>query len=73
MAVNLYITHLLFLDEILFLNNGRRSEAKDLKKILELFLKATGMPLNKEKSSLILEGFSRMESRNIEEDLPFED
>lgn len=73
MVVNIYISHLLFVDDILLFNNGRRSETKELKRILELFLKATGMLVNKEKSHLLLEGFNRMEAFNIAEDLPFEE
>ena len=61
------------MDDILLFNNGRRSETKALKQILDLFLKSMGMSVNMEKSSLILEGFNRMESRNIAEDFPFED
>jgi len=58
-AINLYITHLLFVDDILLFSNASRNETKALKLILDLFLKATGMCINKEKSSIIPEGFNR--------------
>jgi len=51
-AVNLFITHLLFVDDILLFNNGRRSETKELKRILDLFRKATSMQVNKEKNPI---------------------
>jgi len=58
-------------DDILLFSSGSRNETKALKSILEMFLKAMGMCINKEISSLILEGFTRMENTNIIEDLPF--
>eukprot|EP00253_Pinus_taeda_P026386 PITA_26386 len=53
-AVNLFISHLLFVDEILLFSNGNMTEIKELKNILELFMKATGMQVNYRKSQLIL-------------------
>eukprot|EP00253_Pinus_taeda_P027005 PITA_27005 len=58
-AVNLFISHLLFGDDILLFSNGNMSEIKELKRILELFMKAIGMQVNYRKSQLILEGFNR--------------
>eukprot|EP00253_Pinus_taeda_P008403 PITA_08403 len=59
-AVNMFISHLLFIDDILLFSNGNMTEIKELKKILELFMKATGMLMNYRKSQLILEGFNRL-------------
>eukprot|EP00253_Pinus_taeda_P029408 PITA_29408 len=40
-AINLYITHLLFVDDILIFTNGSHNELKEFKCIFDLFLKAT--------------------------------
>eukprot|EP00253_Pinus_taeda_P011881 PITA_11881 len=45
-AINLYITHLLFVDDILIFTNGSQNELKEFKCIFDLFLKATGMQIN---------------------------
>ena len=71
-AVNLYISHLLFVDDILLFSNGSQSEIKEIKKILEIFMKATGMQVNYRKSQLILEGFNRQEKSQITSVLPFD-
>lgn len=58
-AVNLFISHLLFVDDILVFTNGSTNELKDLKNIFELFLKAIGMQINPRKSQIIEEGLNR--------------
>eukprot|EP00253_Pinus_taeda_P034216 PITA_34216 len=45
-AINLFITHLLFVDDILIFSNGSPDELKELKGIFDIFLKATGMQIN---------------------------
>eukprot|EP00253_Pinus_taeda_P029860 PITA_29860 len=70
--VNLFISHLLFVDDILLFTNGSLNEVKELKIILDLFMKATGMQINLRKSHFILEGFSRNECTQITTILPFE-
>jgi len=60
-AVNLFITHLLFVDDILLFSNGSLTEFKKIKEILELFMKETGMEVNYRKSQLIMEGLNRQE------------
>eukprot|EP00253_Pinus_taeda_P030159 PITA_30159 len=47
-AINLFITHLLFVDDILIFSNGSPDELKELKSIFDIFLKATGMQINSE-------------------------
>eukprot|EP00253_Pinus_taeda_P013898 PITA_13898 len=42
-AVNMFISHLLFVDDILVFTNGSINELKELKNIFELFLKATAL------------------------------
>lgn len=60
-AVNMFISHLLFVDDILVFSSGNSNEIKELKNIFDLFLKATGMQINFRKSQLILEGLNRQE------------
>lgn len=71
-AVNMFITHLLFVDDILLFTNGSLNEIKELKNILDLFMKATGMQINYRKSQLITEGLNRNEKNQISVLLPFE-
>eukprot|EP00253_Pinus_taeda_P022219 PITA_22219 len=65
-AINLYISHLLFVDDILIFSNGSHNELKELKSIFDLFMKATGMLINSGKSQIpkgILERIRRLCSR----------
>eukprot|EP00253_Pinus_taeda_P019083 PITA_19083 len=71
-AVNLYISHLLFVDDILLFTNGNLNEMKELKTILDLFMKATGMQINLRKSHFILEGFTRNECTQLTAIFPFD-
>eukprot|EP00253_Pinus_taeda_P036400 PITA_36400 len=71
-AVNMFISHLLFVDDILLFTNGNLNELRELKIIFDLFMKATGMQINFNKSQLIMEGFSRLECAKISAILPFE-
>lgn len=71
-VVNMLISHLLFVDDILLFTNGSLNEIKELKNILDLFMKATGMQVNHRKSQLIMEGFNRHEKSLIISILPFD-
>eukprot|EP00253_Pinus_taeda_P010579 PITA_10579 len=71
-AVNFFISHLLFVDDILLFTNGSQNEIKELKSILDMFLKVTGLQINSRKSQIILEGFNRQEELMILSHLPFE-
>jgi len=71
-AVNLFISHLLFVDDILVFTNGESNEIKELKNILDLFLKATGMQINSRKSQLIVEGLDRQESAQMHSSFPYQ-
>eukprot|EP00253_Pinus_taeda_P019465 PITA_19465 len=51
-AINLYISHLLFVDDILIFSNGSLNELKELKSIFDLFMKATSMQINPRKSQI---------------------
>jgi hypothetical protein len=48
----LFLTHLLFVDDVLIFSGGSRREVEVLRNILSLFSKATGMQINDRKSSL---------------------
>eukprot|EP00253_Pinus_taeda_P030540 PITA_30540 len=56
-AINLYITHLLFVDDILIFSNGSFNELKEFKNIFDLFMKATGMQINSGKSQVCVAGW----------------
>lgn len=71
-AVNLFISHLLFVDDILIFTNGSLNELKELKSILELFLKATGMQINARKSQIIEEGLNRPDKDQFSSYFPYE-
>eukprot|EP00253_Pinus_taeda_P010845 PITA_10845 len=70
-AINLYITHLLFVDDILIFTNGNCSELKELKCIFDLFLKATGMQINSGKSQACIADFERRERNRMANLFPF--
>lgn len=61
--VNMFISHLLFVDDILLFSNGNLNEIKELKNILDLLMKATGMQINYRKSQLIMEGLDMLEKK----------
>eukprot|EP00253_Pinus_taeda_P007952 PITA_07952 len=71
-AVNLFITHLFFVDDILIFSNGSLVELKELKSIFDLFMKATGMQINSRKSQIIQEWLSRPEREQLRSLFPFE-
>eukprot|EP00253_Pinus_taeda_P015594 PITA_15594 len=71
-AVNLSISHLLFVDDILVFTNGTPNEIAELSSIFELFMKATGMLINSRKSQLIVEGLNRQDRAQILAHFPFE-
>eukprot|EP00253_Pinus_taeda_P017008 PITA_17008 len=70
-AINLYIFHLLFVDDILIFSNGSHNELKELKSIFELFMKATGMQINSGKSQVCVAGFNRRECTLMTNLFPF--
>eukprot|EP00253_Pinus_taeda_P033161 PITA_33161 len=71
-AVNLFISHLLFVDDILVFTNGSINELKELKNIFVLFMKATGMQINPRKSQIIVEGLNRQENEQFNLYFPYE-
>jgi len=71
-AFNLYISHLLFVDDILIFTNGESNEIKEIKNILDLFLKETRMQINSKKSQLIVAGVVRQERAQMQSLFPFQ-
>lgn len=51
-SLNLFITHLLFVDDVLLFCDGSRRDAVKLIEILDQFCRATGMEVNGRKSSV---------------------
>eukprot|EP00253_Pinus_taeda_P029580 PITA_29580 len=70
-AINLYISHLLFVDDILIFSNGSHNELKELRDIFDLFMKATGMLINSGKSQVCVAGFNRREVSAMTNLFPF--
>lgn len=71
-AHNFWVTHLLFVDDIILFSNGSLKDCRTLKRILDLFLKATGLCINERKSTLTCTGFSRELMRRVELVMNFE-
>eukprot|EP00253_Pinus_taeda_P015495 PITA_15495 len=71
-AQNFWVTHLLFVDDIILFNNGSLEDCRTLKRILDLFLKSTGLCINERKSTLTCTGLSRELVRRVESVLNFE-
>jgi hypothetical protein len=68
----LWITHLLFVDDVLIFCNGLRGDAEKLREILDLFGKATRMMINDRKSSLSIQNLEEEEIGLYRSLFPFE-
>ena len=68
---DLSITHLLFVDDVLLFGIGTVSEWKAYKEALDLFCSATGMAVNKEKSSFLYQDVNEDIRCQIVELLPY--
>jgi hypothetical protein len=53
-SLALNLTHLLFVDYVLLFYNGQRGDAKNMKRILDLFSRAIGMQINERKYTLLV-------------------
>lgn len=71
-ADNFWVTHLLFMDDIIIFINGSLQDCRVLKRILDLFLKATSLCINERKSRLTCIGLSRELVHRVELVLNFE-
>lgn len=70
--INIFITHLLFVDDIILFCDGSRCDLHELKLVLDLFLKATWMSINDKNSIIVHNGLSRVELNIILSFFPFE-
>jgi hypothetical protein len=70
-SLGLYISHLLFVDDILIFCDGSRRDTEKLCEGLTLFKQATGMLINEQKSSITLSHLDGGESLSITSRLPF--
>jgi hypothetical protein len=71
-SLNISISHLLFVDDVLIFFNGQRSDAHKLFDIMELFGKATGMKINERKSTLSTHNMDLEEHVSDKDLFPFE-
>eukprot|EP00253_Pinus_taeda_P003892 PITA_03892 len=69
---NLWVTNLVFVDDIILFSNGSLEDYKTMKRIMDLFLKATRLCINEKKSSLTCTGMSREMTRNVKMVLNFD-
>eukprot|EP00253_Pinus_taeda_P033090 PITA_33090 len=68
---NFYLTHLLFVDDILIFLNGCIGDTTTLQNIFALFQQATGMMINESKSTITAVGCSQHESTYASHRFPF--
>eukprot|EP00253_Pinus_taeda_P011149 PITA_11149 len=71
-AQNFWVTHLLFVDDIILFSNGSLEDCRTLKRILDLFLKSTGLCINERKSTITCSGLAREEVHRVALVLNFE-
>jgi hypothetical protein len=68
----LYISHLLFVDDILIFCDGSRRDTDKLFEGITLFKRATGMLINDQKSSITFASLEAADLRYILSQLPFQ-
>lgn len=66
-----YLTHLLFVDDVLILLDGSVQDSTTFTRILNLYTKATGMEVNRSKSSITLVGTSANEAHVARHAFPY--
>eukprot|EP00253_Pinus_taeda_P011273 PITA_11273 len=71
LADNFYLTHLLFVDDILIFLNGSIGDTTTLQNSMLLFQRATGMRINEQKSTITLVGCSIHETVYATQCFPF--
>jgi hypothetical protein len=71
-ANGIKITHLLFVDDVLFFGNTSLTEWKVLKETLDLFCNATGMSFSSQKSLFLEAGWTWEELTVLKDILPYE-
>eukprot|EP00253_Pinus_taeda_P027341 PITA_27341 len=71
LADNFYLTHLLFVDDILIFLNGSIGDTTTLQNSMLLFQQATGMRINEQKSTITTIGCSIHETAYASQRFPF--
>eukprot|EP00253_Pinus_taeda_P027374 PITA_27374 len=66
-----YLTHLLFVDDVLILLDGSMRDIRTFSRILELFSQATGMQVNREKSTITMTRTSVNEAQQALQAFPY--
>eukprot|EP00253_Pinus_taeda_P010038 PITA_10038 len=66
-----YLTHLLFLDDVLIMLDGSIRDSLSFSRILQLFSKATGMIVNQQKSTITFARTSVNESQYAHQAFPY--
>lgn len=66
-----YLTHLLFVDDVLILLDGSIQDTSTFNRILKLFALATGMEVNRGKSTITLVGTTINESFSASQAFPY--
>jgi len=66
-----FLTHLLFVDDVLILLNGSIQDTTSFTRILELFSKATGMEVNRSKSTITTVGTTANEELVASQAFPY--
>jgi hypothetical protein len=67
-----YVTHLLFIDDILIFCEGTRRMVENLREIINLFCEATSMKLNIDKSTISYWGLLENEKALYSQVFPFQ-
>ena len=68
---SLFLTHLLFVDDVLLFGEAIVDEWQQYKQLLDLFCSATGMQINEEKSILLFNDIDELAKANIGAILPY--
>ena len=71
LAPQLYLTHLLFVDDAILFGAGTLSEWQHYKHILDTFCSATSMEINVEKSSFLFNNIDEVTKQQIFNILPY--
>eukprot|EP00253_Pinus_taeda_P033720 PITA_33720 len=66
-----YLTHLFFVDDVLILLDGSIRDSLSFSRILQLFMKATGMIVNQQKSTITFARTSVNEAQNAHQAFPY--
>jgi hypothetical protein len=71
MAPNVFLSHLLFVDDIIIFGVGNVKEFKVIKSILDLYCTTTGMQINKDKSIMLSCTLEEVSLEQLKDCFPF--